>query len=106
VRPGKADAGAAIDNLLDNITLANRGYVDRRIEKLRDEIRGLKQQRFRGHHTRLSASLVRGQHSSEDRPRRTGSRLLPGARIVLGSGGAIRSLREDAQQTVGVATAL
>ncbi|NIN10531.1 MAG: hypothetical protein GTN62_04275, partial [Gemmatimonadales bacterium] len=37
VRQRKADIEATIDNLLDNITATNRDYVDRRIEKLRDE---------------------------------------------------------------------
>ncbi|NIN68591.1 MAG: hypothetical protein GTO63_28575, partial [Anaerolineae bacterium] len=38
VRQRKADIDATIDNLLDNITATNREFVDRRIEKLRDEM--------------------------------------------------------------------
>jgi DNA invertase Pin-like site-specific DNA recombinase len=38
IRQRLADIESTIDNLLDNITLTNREYVDRRIEKLRDEI--------------------------------------------------------------------
>ncbi len=38
VRQHKRDAESAIENLLDNLTAANREFVDRRIQKLRDEI--------------------------------------------------------------------
>jgi len=44
VRQRRADIDAAIENLLDNITPTNREYVDRRIEKLRDEMVELQQQ--------------------------------------------------------------
>jgi hypothetical protein len=44
VRQRKSDIGASIENLLDNITPTNRDYVDRRIEKLRDETVALEQQ--------------------------------------------------------------
>ena len=44
VRQRKADIDASIENLLDNITPTNREYVDRRIEKLRDEMVELQQQ--------------------------------------------------------------
>ena len=38
IRQHKSDIEAAIENLLDNITTTNREFVDRRIEKLRDEM--------------------------------------------------------------------
>ncbi|MCJ7751396.1 MAG: recombinase family protein, partial [Armatimonadetes bacterium] len=44
VRQHRADIEAKIENLLDNLTPTNREYVDRRIEKLRDETVGLQQQ--------------------------------------------------------------
>jgi hypothetical protein len=44
VRQRKADIEATIENLLDNITPTNRDYVNRWIEKLRDETRELEQQ--------------------------------------------------------------
>ena len=44
LRQRKADIETTIDNLLDNITPTNRDYVDRRIEKLRDEMVALERQ--------------------------------------------------------------
>jgi len=44
IRQRKADIEGIIDNLLDNITPTNREYVDRRIEKLRDETVELERQ--------------------------------------------------------------
>ncbi len=44
VRQRRADIDGIIENLLDNITPTNREYVDRRIEKLRDELVGMQQQ--------------------------------------------------------------
>ena len=44
LRQRKADIEATIDNLLDNITPTNREWVDRRIEKLRDEMVELERQ--------------------------------------------------------------
>ena len=44
LRQRKADIESTIDNLLDNITPTNRDYVDRRIEKLRDEMVALERQ--------------------------------------------------------------
>ncbi|MFB3882427.1 MAG: recombinase family protein [Armatimonadota bacterium] len=38
IRQSKADIEAKIENLLDNLTPTNREYVDRRIEKLREEM--------------------------------------------------------------------
>jgi hypothetical protein len=38
IRQRKADTEVKIENLLDNLTATNRDFVDRRIEKLRDEI--------------------------------------------------------------------
>jgi len=43
-RQRKTDIEAKIENLLDNLTPTNREYVDRRIEKLRDEMVELEQQ--------------------------------------------------------------
>ena len=44
VHQRKADIEATIENLLDNMTATNRDFVDRRIEKLRDEMVALERQ--------------------------------------------------------------
>jgi DNA invertase Pin-like site-specific DNA recombinase len=56
VRQHKADIEATIENLIDNITPTNREFVDRRIEKLRDELVELERQ---------EAALAEQQHKEQ-----------------------------------------
>ena len=70
----KADIEANIDNLLDNITPTNRDWVDRRIDKLRDEIvelerreAALGQQQDREHQAALLAEHALAVARSFDR---------------------------------------
>gem|GEM_PF-6670674 len=105
-RQRKADIEATIENLIDNITPTNRDFVDRRIEKLRDELvelerqeAALLEQQDKEQHTLIIAQEALAVARSFDRLVKVGT--VDEKRVLIRA--FLRRIDFDPQERVGKA---